>query len=59
MTDADEAIPIAKFVEMSGRSQDEVFAAIFSPERKEPNETGAISPAEHACRSCEMLGLDI
>jgi FMN phosphatase YigB (HAD superfamily) len=59
MIDVDEAIPIAQFAEMSGRSHDEVFAAIFSPDRKEPIETGAISPGEHARRSCETLGLNL
>lgn len=59
MIDVDESIPIARFAEMSGRSAEEVFAAIFSPDRKHPVETGAISPDEHARRACETLGLDL
>ena len=57
MIDVDESIPVNTFASMSGRGPGEVFATIFYPERKQPIETGAISPDEHARRACDDLGL--
>ncbi|MDA0233161.1 MAG: HAD family phosphatase [Chloroflexi bacterium] len=59
MIEVDESIPVARFAELSGRPTDEVFAEIFSPEKKRPIETGEITRAEHARRATAALGLDL
>ncbi len=59
MIRADESIPIAEFSRISGRSHDEVFSAIFSAEKKEPIETGRITPDDHARNSSEILGMEM
>ena len=59
MIEVDESIPIATFAGMSGRSTDDVFAAIYAPDKKRPIETGAITSLEHARRASSILGLDV
>ncbi len=59
MIRADESIPVTEYSRRSGKPKDEVFAAIFSPERKRPIETGRITPAQHARIAAESLELEI
>lgn len=59
MLDVDEANPIARFAKLSGKNKQSVFDAIFSPEKKHPIETGAITPEEHAHRAMKLLGLKL
>jgi FMN phosphatase YigB (HAD superfamily) len=57
MIEVDELIPVATFADLSGRSADEAFAAIYAPEKKRLIETGSITSGEHARRAIEILGL--
>jgi FMN phosphatase YigB (HAD superfamily) len=59
MIDVVESIPIATFAGLSGKTCEEVFGQIFSPERKRPIETGAITPGAHANRASQALGLSL
>lgn len=59
MIDVDESIPVATFAELSGKPADDVFAAIYAPEKKRPIETGAITSLEHARRATGILGLSM
>lgn len=59
MVRTNESIPIAEYARISGKSEQEVFAAIFSPQKKRPIETGKITPAVHARNAIESLNMDI
>ncbi len=56
---ADEQIAITELARLSGRSEDQVFEACFSPRRKRPHETGQQSWPEFARVAIQDLGLDI
>lgn len=59
MVRTNESIPIAEYARISGKSEQEVFAAIFSPKKKRLIETGEITPADHARNANESLNMDL
>ncbi len=59
MVDVREEIPARKLAALSGRSEAEVFEAIFAPEKKALFESGQISWEEHAATAIAELGLPV
>ena len=59
MVDVQESIPAKKLAGLCGKSEETVFEAIFSPQKKLLFESGAMSWTEHAQSAITELGLPI
>lgn len=59
MVDVQEQIPARKLAALSGKTEQQVFEAIFSPEKKALFESGRMSWEEHAANAIQQLHLPI
>lgn len=59
MVDVQEQIPARKLAALSGKSEEQVFEAIFAPAKKALFESGSMSWEEHAANAIEELDLPI
>lgn len=59
MVDVREEIPAQKLAELSGKSLEQVFHVILSPEKKALFESGKVSWEQHAADAIAELGLPI